>query len=461
MRAAALVAALALAARVATAQETTDAAAADDAEMVRQLALSDAIKKNCAPTVMRVSRKTAEQARSLGGTATDRAGQFLSELSGPDELLRTGRLSPACVDALDEEPVAVAGDQTLKIETQRNSSRLAQSFDVPASNPASLSLVQHGGAIHAATLALRNDNFVSADDSAVTLRLSAAMLFCDRHASRECPWDRLNGSVTFGTKIPEKEIVGFSGFPDAERLMDVVVWDASLRLVGDRRPDSWHWRRARNLMALEGAQLTSSASALLRSDLAPAQTAAELGEVQSVFEAVALERYRRLQQRIGSSLLVTASFAGQHLTQEAGKNKYTATLMVDKGLGAVGFTLNGSYSSVQDVSVAGEPAVTLKTWRVAAAFTGDFMKGVLVESRGTEWSLSGRAELPNDGSDVTVHRERVYEAALALHFPVSESARVPFVVTFTNDPNSLSKQRFVRGQVGINYDFGALKKLFE
>ena len=38
---------------------------------------------------------------------------------------------------------------------------------------------------------------------------------------------------------------------------------------------------------------------------------------------------------------------------------------------------------------------------------------------------------------------------------------MPVVVTFTNDPNSLSKQRYVRGQVGIDYDFGALKKLFK
>ena len=59
---------------------------------------------------------------------------------------------------------------------------------------------------------------------------------------------------------------------------------------------------------------------------------------------------------------MTAGFSGQHLTTEAGKNKYTAKLTVDKGIGAAGFTFNASYSSVQDVLVADGPSVTLKTW---------------------------------------------------------------------------------------------------
>jgi hypothetical protein len=84
------------------------------------------------------------------------------------------------------------------------------------------------------------------------------------------------------------------------------------------------------------------------------------------------------------------------------------------------------------------------------------MKSVIVDKRSTEWTLASRLALPDDDLD----REEVFEVALDLRFPVSESAHVPVVVTFTSDPNSLGKQKFARGQIGINYDFGALKKLF-
>jgi hypothetical protein len=38
---------------------------------------------------------------------------------------------------------------------------------------------------------------------------------------------------------------------------------------------------------------------------------------------------------------------------------------------------------------------------------------------------------------------------------------VAVCVTWTNDPNNLQKQRFVKGQIGINYDFGLLKNLLD
>jgi hypothetical protein len=272
----------------------------------------------------------------------------------------------------------------------------------------------------------------------------------------------LTGAVTFGAQIPEQEIVGFSGIPDPERLLDVLVWDANLRLVGDRRPDSAKWRSQWNAMAVDGwVRLKGLNTGLFPEDFSDERLASEGGLLNAALQPGLMGGYQALQDRIGSSLLVSAGFSGQHLTTEPGKNKYTAKLTVDKGIGAAGFTFNASYSSVQDVLVADGPSVTLKTWLFAAGLSGDFMKGVLVKGRSTEWSLAGLLSLPADADDVPVDRETVYEASLGLKFPVTESAHVPVVVTFTNDPNSLSKQRYVRGQVGIDYDFGALKKLFK
>ena len=32
-------------------------------------------------------------------------------------------------------------------------------------------------------------------------------------------------------------------------------------------------------------------------------------------------------------------------------------------------------------------------------------------------------------------------------------------ITYTNDPNALTKHNYVKGQIGIQYDFGGLKRL--
>lgn len=375
-------------------------------------------------------------------------------------IFAAARVPPACQEAERLLFLAVAAC---------NSSDLALSLDAPASNPASLALAQRGGTIENAALAVRNSNFVSADDSAVTLHLNAAVALCPGRNSTDsgaeptpCFWDRITGAVTFGAKIPEKEIVGFSGIPDPEKLLDVLVWDANVRLVGDRRPDSARWRSKWNEMAVDGwVRLKGLNTGLFPRDFSDERLAAEGGSLNAALQPGLMTDYKALQDRIGSSLLVTAGFSGQHLTNEAGKNKYTAKLTLDKGFGAAGFTFNASYSSVQDVVVTDGPAVTLKTWRFAAGLSGDFMKGTIVKGRSTEWNLAGLLTLPADSNDVPVDREKVYAASLGLKFPVTETAHVPVVVTFTNDPNSLSKQRYVRGQVGIDYDFKALKNLFK
>jgi len=346
------------------------------------------------------------------------------------------------------------------------SNDLALSLDAPASNPSSLALVERGGTIKDVAIALRNNSFFSADDTAVTLHLNAATAFCRDEKKPDCAWDRLTGAVTFGTKIPEKEIVGFSGIPDPERLLDVVVWDANLRLIGDRRPGSAKWRGDWDDMAVDGwLQLKQVNTRLFPATLSDERLAQEGGLMIKAINARAAADVQKLQDRIASSLLVTVGFSGQHLTTEPGKNKYTAKLTVDKGLGKsfgnAGFTFNASYSSVQNVPVAGQPPVTLKTWYLAAGLSGDFMKNVLVKDRSTEWTLNGKLTLPADGAEVTVDRDNVYEAALSFKFPVTQTSHVPIVVTFTNDPNNPGKQRFVRGQVGIDYDFGALKNIFK
>ena len=55
-------------------------------------------------------------------------------------------------------------------------------------------------------------------------------------------------------------------------------------------------------------------------------------------------------------------------------------------------------------------------------------------------------------------RENVWRIVGAIVLPWGDSARIPISVTLASDPNSLSKDKFVTGHIGIAYDFSALKK---
>jgi len=365
-----------------------------------------------------------------------------------------------------------------------NRSALAQSFGAAATNPRRVGLLERSGITDLVSAALLGSNLVSADESAVTVNLSAAALLCRACRGAERPaaaryraagWlNRLGGSFTFGAKVPEKEIVGFSGLPNADTLFDVVVWDVKLRLVGDRDPRAARWDR-RTLGELGGLEvLRAMATSHPGLPGLGAGSGEQFQPLHDAWSAVIADRTARVARTIQRSLQVSVKLSGQHLTRQAGMNKYTGVLMADAGLGAFDGTLNVSYAAVQDVPVvmpvapggAGAavpvpPAapVTLKQWRAAAGLVGPIWKGVFVPNRAAELALSGEGSFPMDGPEVTLDRKAVYKADLALKVPISETLELPFSITYTNDPNELAKKQYVSGRIGITYDFGALKRL--
>jgi len=125
----------------------------------------------------------------------------------------------------------------------------------------------------------------------------------------------------------------------------------------------------------------------------------------------------------------------------------------------VDVTLNASYSTTQDVSEGSEEPYTLKQWKVAAGLVGTILEDRILKGRGTVLTLSAEGLFPNDGANVPIERKSTWRADLAARFPVSDTLSVPVSVTWTNDPNNLTKQKYARGQIGINYDFGALKSM--
>lgn len=341
-------------------------------------------------------------------------------------------------------------------------SLLARSVDAAATNPRRVGLVERSGLIDVVALAVQGSNFVAADETAVTLSLNAAALLervppgtSDVEAyQRRGFLHRIGGSITFGAKIPEKEITGLTALPAADKLLDVLVWDVKLRVIGDRDPRAERWDR------LLRGELAGRARVFARVPTHPAFPLEDVGPggplALALSEAHGAEA-TRAKGALARSWQVSLKGSGQHLTTEKGKNKYSASLLADKGLGAVDLTVNATYSVVQQVQ-AGEAVVDLKTWTVAGGFTGTIWKGVLVAGLGTEVSLTAEGTFPDNEAGAP-GRKRIHKADLALRLPLSATVRVPISVTWTNDRNQLEKARFFKGQVGVNYDFGSLKKL--
>jgi hypothetical protein len=59
-----------------------------------------------------------------------------------------------------------------------------------------------------------------------------------------------------------------------------------------------------------------------------------------------------------------------------------------------------------------------------------------------------------------VPAEDTWKVFTTFDIPVSKTARIPVSVVYTNDPNALTKSKYVSGQIGISYDFTALTALF-
>jgi hypothetical protein len=84
----------------------------------------------------------------------------------------------------------------------------------------------------------------------------------------------------------------------------------------------------------------------------------------------------------------------------------------------------------------------------------------LRRAESVEITVEGRVVVPHDASSVPVDRSRLWNAGAAIAVPWGASARIPVSVVYTNDPNDLARQRYVRGQLGLSYDFGSLGGLF-
>jgi hypothetical protein len=351
-------------------------------------------------------------------------------------------------------------DDLIREESQM---KRAEDVDARASNPATAGFVERSGAPKLLAIASDLSNLVGADKSAITINLNALALLgitddsvysAARQYQRHETLRRLSGAVSFGARIPEKDITGLSGVPELATLFDAWSWDVKFRVFGDRDSRARRWKQ---LTIRQGGGALQAAAVIVAS--VPVTDAAIAQQV--AMEIVGQAR-RAVVTTIKRSIQASIKVAGTHLSNHEGSNKFSGTFMLDAPLGAADLTANIQYASVDEVRLGVDNLFQIRTLAVTAALTAAFAEGLLADGRSVTWSLSGNASIFQNKKDLPIPAENTFKLTSILELPIGEAAKVPLSVVFSNDPNALADQKRVwSGQVGVSYDFTALKSLFQ
>jgi hypothetical protein len=429
--------------------------------------LDEALRKRWSAILDEVA--PAHGLRAEGGHL---AGDAAAKGAAYQEALRRLQQDPALLQLVYGDP-AHADYQRLVAERVREQDRdfikqlqetnqagpPAASVNSRSSNPAAGNLTEKSGFAQFLALALDGSTLVSADDSAVSLNLSALALFSladpDVYSElyryqQHSLLRRIGGTVVFGAKVPEKEITGLSSLPDFDKLLDVFVWDVKIRLLGNRDPRDRRWYPLTLGRGGLSSQMATTVGSLLPAEDFPLVQPALTRLVDPA----------DIKRRVSRSPQLTAKVTGTHLTKETGKNKYGGGLLFDAGLGGADLTANILYSVTDDVRLGAANVFQVKQWSFSASLTGRLAQDALVEGKAVDWSSGVVVNRFADKARIPVPAQDTWKAFTTFDIPVSKTARVPVSVVYTNDPNALQKSKYVSGQIGISYDFTALTSLF-
>jgi hypothetical protein len=338
-------------------------------------------------------------------------------------------------------------------------SATAQSTNAPITNPASNALIERSGASQLIALAADVRQLFASDESAISLNLNAIALFgggkkkqgsAQAFYSHNEQWRRLTGTVTFGAKVPERAITGFSGLPSADDLFDAISWDTKVRLIGDRDPLASRW------YPLLLGQVTQELNLLVRILGLPVDPA-DIGPLRTAANDVFGASFDAAKERIASSLQLSIKGSGVHLTNATGKNHYSIAAMLDKGFNLVDVTANLSYNVADLPPPGATDPFSSKDVQLSAGLTTSLLKDRIVSGRSAELSGSFQARVFVDDGAVPIDRKNTFAANATLVIPFQLKGKIPVSLSWTNDPNSLKKETFVTGQIGISYDLGAIK----
>ncbi len=371
------------------------------------------------------------------------------------------------LDRLDEDLGSdlerlVTRDYVQALIDERVESRMAASFNAASTNPATAGLAERSGSTSLAALAANVSSLVSADKTAISLNVSALAFVSLKdpdlyselaNYQRHDFARRFSGTIVTGAKIPEKEITGLSNLPDFDKILDAFSWDVKVRVLGDKDPRSRRWSP---LTVVRGGLLTQKA-ALITSFVGGS---VEDAVILSQLLASRLGRnLADMKARMARSPQLSVKTAGTHLTKEPGRNKYAVAALFDTGIGPADLTANAQYAVTNDIS-AGADVFAAKSWTLAGELTSHLAPGSILAGRSIDWSVGGSALLFVDTASLPVPASNTWKVFTTFAFPIRGGGRIPVSVIYSNDPNAITKERYVSGLIGISYDFSALKQLF-
>jgi hypothetical protein len=340
--------------------------------------------------------------------------------------------------------------------------RMAKSINAASTNPSAGRIAERSGFSDFLALAMDAKNVLAANQTAVSLNLNAVALVGLKSAEVYSAPDiyrqhgtlrRLGGTVTFGARVPEAAVTGLTGVPSADTLFDAFSWDMKFRAIGDRDPRAERWYR--EMLGTLGGLTELSANLIT---LAPV---GDLAMLQVVLNDRLGAAVARVKAHVGNSLQVSVKAAGRHLTNERGKSRYSAGVLADKGFGDTDLTLNVLYT----VSDTPTIPVTLASFgagvvTIAGGVTSLVAQNAIVRGRSVELSLHTIVDVPVEDPEPPLNFDTTWRISAGVVIPFADAARIPVTITYASDPNSLKKQKFMTGHIGLDYDFGALMKLF-
>ena len=456
--------AVTLAALLATTATTAMAQSLSNAEIDAQF---DAlIKARWSAQIAAIAAETklpVVMERRLGGSAVERAAAY-------KRIVTTLQNDQTLDDFFDETYVQ-------RLVNERAEARMPVTVNGGTTNPAAASATEKSGATSLIALATDLSSAVRSDKSAVSISISALALVSaanpDVYSSIAAYQShgfarRFSGTVVFGAKIPEKEITGLSSIPTFDTLLDAFAWDVKVRVWGDKDIRSSRWtdatvRRA-GMLAQMGAVLASWV-------LTPEPGLAATEAVKFLTEERALllpllgdatkTEVSSILARVARSPQLGVKVAGTHLTKETGKNKYTASALFDMGLGPADFTANAQYAITDDVRLGADQLFQVKAWTMAASLTAHLASDAIVKGRSIDWNTGFSATLFQDAQALPVAADNTWKLTSSVEIPVAGGGKIPVSIIYTNDPNALVKQNYVGGQIGLSYDFSALKEILK
>jgi hypothetical protein len=169
----------------------------------------------------------------------------------------------------------------------------------------------------------------------------------------------------------------------------------------------------------------------------------------------------RVKSKISRSTQISIKGAGPHLTQEVGKNKFAIGVLADKGFGDTDLTVNVFYSSTDEIQdIAGRLPFKARNLLATVGVSTLLAQDAIVTGRAAQLGVDFNLDMPVQKNGPRQELKSIWRLVGTVSLPFGKAASLPVSLTYTSDPNNLGKQNYIVGQVGIAYDFGGLRNLF-